>query len=93
MEQIKEYGDLINLMQNVSFKGVDYAFENYKKSQTSSLSEGKCDDFIKNETSENIIKYTSNYLVKVYPGFFRTNSNNLNAVNYWNYGFQIGLYP
>ena len=46
-----------------------------------------------NETSENIIKYTSNYLVKVYPGFFRTNSNNLNAVNYWNYGFQIGLYP
>jgi len=29
-EQTKEYGDLVNLMQNVSFKGVDYAFTNCK---------------------------------------------------------------
>jgi len=59
--------------------------------QTSSLSEGKCDDFIKTEKPENILKYTQNYLVKVYPGFFRTNSTNLNAVSYWNLGFQIGF--
>jgi hypothetical protein len=30
-EQIQEYGDLVNLMQNVSFKGVDYAFLNCNK--------------------------------------------------------------
>lgn len=89
VEQIKEYGDLVNLMQNVSFKGVEYAFKTYKQHQTSSLSEGKCDEFISTETAQNIIKYTSNYLVKVYPGFFRTGSDNLDAVKYWNYGFQI----
>jgi hypothetical protein len=35
-----------------------------KEHQTSSLSEGKCDAFIKEEKADKIIEYTSKYLVK-----------------------------
>ncbi len=77
-------------MQNVSFKGVDYAFENYNQNQTSSLSEQKCDAFIEKEDPRHIIDYTNSFLTKVYPGFFRTDSSNLNPLLYWNLGFQIG---
>jgi len=90
VEEIEEYSSLINLMQNVSFKGVEYAFENYNQNQTSSLSEAKCDSFIEKEDPRHIIDYTNNFLVKVYPAFFRTDSSNLNPLPYWNYGFQIG---
>ena len=77
-------------MQNVAFKGVEFAFEFYNQNQTSSLSEKKCDDFIEKEDQQQIIDYTNNFLVKVYPGFFRTDSSNLNPLSYWNLGFQIG---
>ena len=85
-----EFHRLVNLMQNVAFKGVDFAFENYGQNQTSSLSEKKCDDFIERERHTKVIEYTNHFLSKVYPAFFRTDSSNLNPQNYWNYGFQIG---
>lgn len=90
--EIAEFSKLVNLMQNVAFKGVEFAFDNYNQNQTSSLSEKKCDDFIDKENPLKIIDYTNHFLTKVYPAFFRTDSSNLNPLNYWNMGFQIGNY-
>lgn len=88
--EIAEFSSLVNLMQNVAFKGVEFAFDHYNQNQTSSLSEKKCDDFIEKENPLKIIDYTNHFLSKVYPAFFRTDSSNLNPLNYWNLGFQIG---
>ena len=41
------------------------------------------------ETPENLIKYTSSYLAKIYPGYYRTGSSNFNPMDYWVYGFQM----
>lgn len=89
IEQIKELSDLLNVMQNVSFKGVQYNFLNYKQNQSCSLSEISATKLIDTESAENIIKLTQNYLLKIYPAFFRTDSSNLSAIDYWTYGFQI----
>lgn len=88
-EQIQELSHILNVMQNVSFKGVDYNFEHYKQNQTCSLSESGAMKLIESESPENVFRLTQNYLMKIYPAFFRQNSSNLNAIDYWIYGFQI----
>lgn len=47
---------------------------------------------IEKESANHILKLTQNYLIKIYPAFFRTDSSNLNVIDYWIYGFQIGSY-
>ena len=46
-----------------------------KQNQTSSLSEAKANKLIKEEHATNIIDYSSNFLVKIYPGALRSNLN------------------
>ena len=36
-----------------------------------------------------IIEYTTKYLAKIYPAFYRQNSSNINPLSSWIYGFQI----
>ena len=83
------FNDLMTVMQGAKFKGVDYGFENYAQNQSSSISEPKCDELIKNELSSKIIKYTNHFMVKVYPAYYRQDSSNLDPIKYWIYGFQI----
>lgn len=61
-----------------------------KTYHVSSLSEKKCKKVISQETPERLIKYTANFAAKVYPAFYRQLSSNLEALDYWRYGFQIG---
>lgn len=53
------------------------------------MAEPKADKIIKTEHAFNIIKYTSNYLAKIYPAFYRQDSSNIDPIQYWIYGFQI----
>jgi len=62
-----------------------------QQNQTCSLSEAAAAKLIENETSQNIIKLTQNYLFKIYPGWHRQDSSNLSVIDYWIYGFQIGI--
>lgn len=82
------FNNLVQVMQNAKFKGIDYGFENYKQFQTSSLSEVVGKKLLEEETGPRIINYTNNFMVKVYPAYYRQDSSNLNALDYWNYGFQ-----
>jgi hypothetical protein len=61
-----------------------------KPSATSSLSEIKAEEIIKEEDPTRLIEYTKKFLIKVYPAFFRQDSSNLNPLDYWIYGMQIG---
>lgn len=84
-----ELKEFVNLLQNASFKGIDHSIENYQNYHTSSLSEPKVNELIKTENPCRIIKYTSNFLAKVYPSWSRHDSSNFNPIDYWIYGFQI----
>ena len=61
------------------------------KIKSSSLSEKRCNKLIKEETSNRIINYTSYFFTKVYPAFYRQDSSNLGPIDYWIYGFQMGI--
>lgn len=62
------------------------------QNKTCSLSEKGGNKMIEKESANRILKLTQNYLIKIYPAFFRTDSSNLNVIDYWIYGFQIGSY-
>ncbi|CAF0759543.1 unnamed protein product [Brachionus calyciflorus] len=88
-EEIKELEDVITVIQNASFKGIEFALNNYSKGKSSSLSEPKCNKLLEEERAQDIIKYTANFCTKVYPAFYRQDSTNLKPLDYWIYGFQI----
>ncbi|RNA22069.1 1-phosphatidylinositol 4-5-bisphosphate phosphodiesterase delta-1 [Brachionus plicatilis] len=88
-EEVEELGDVINVVQNASFIGIDHAFQNYSKIKSSSLSESKCSKLIEEETANRILEYTSFFFTKVYPAFYRQDSGNLKPIDYWIYGFQM----
>ena len=56
----------------------------------SSLSEIKAKKLIKIEHPRSLIRYTANFLTKIYPAFYRQDSSNFKPLAYWIYGFQIG---
>ena len=56
----------------------------------SSLSEINANKLIKAEHPRSLIRYTASFVTKVYPAFYRQDSSNLNPLEYWIYGFQIG---
>lgn len=89
LDSINELDEFINILQNASFKGVDHAFKNFSQINTSSISEPKIKKFLESETPFNMIKYTANYLAKIYPAYYRTGSSNFDPMHYWIYGFQM----
>lgn len=85
-----KYSDSLNYL-NLFLEYLIYYFIHLdKQNHSSSLSEIFASKLIENESAENIMKLTQNYLLKIYPAFFRTDSSNLSAIDYWTYGFQIG---
>jgi hypothetical protein len=82
---------LLNVIAGAPFKGISYAFKNYDISQTSSLSELQANKVLETENYQSVISFTARYLTKVFPAFYRQDSSNLNPLDYWMYGFQIGL--
>ncbi len=53
------------------------------------MSEPKAQKILNSERSEDIIRLTSNYVLKVYPAFYRQDSSNIDPILYWTHGFQI----
>ncbi len=84
--------ELLNVIVNASYKGINHAFDNYDITQSSSLAELKANKILETENYQSVIKYTSRYLTKIYPAFYRQDSSNLNPLDYWMYGFQIGMF-
>lgn len=76
-------------MQNAKFENIDHSFEYYQKYQTSSLSEVNSKKLLESETPQRLINYTNNFITKIYPAYYRQDSSNLNALDYWIHGFQI----
>lgn len=89
-ELTPDFNELVMVMQNAKFKGIDYGLETYKEYQTNSISEVNAKKIFESESGPRIISYTNHFMVKVYPAYYRQDSSNLNAVEYWNYGFQKG---
>jgi hypothetical protein len=74
---------------------IEIFFLNYltvKPSGTCSLSELEAEDAIEKQQVNKLIEFTNKFLVKVYPGFFRQDSSNLEPIDYWIYGMQIGKF-
>ena len=61
-----------------------------KANDVCSISEQKCNKLTSVENTAKIIEYTRNYTTKVYPAYFRQDSSNMNPLDVWLYGFQIG---
>ena len=57
--------------------------------QTSSLSESKAKRVLEEEDARRLITYTTKYVTKVYPAFYRQDSSNLRPLDYWVRGVQI----
>ena len=55
------------------------------------MTETKCDEIIESDSAPKIANYTNSFLSKIYPACYRTMCDNLKAVKYWIYGFQIGI--
>ena len=91
-ELTSDFNDLVQVMQNAKFKGIDYGKKNFKDYQTSSISEVNAKKVFEEESGPRIISYTNRFMVKVYPAYYRQLSSNLNAIEYWNYGFQKGSF-
>ncbi len=89
---LHDLGELLNVIVSAPYKGINHAFDNYDITQSSSLAELKTNKILETENYQSVIKYTSRYLPKIYPAFYRQDSSNLNPLDYWMYGFQIGLF-
>ncbi|XP_074659938.1 1-phosphatidylinositol 4,5-bisphosphate phosphodiesterase delta-1-like isoform X2 [Tubulanus polymorphus] len=84
----RELSDLVVCCKSVSFKGFEYAINNNKSYEMSSLVEHKMKKFAERDASD-FVKANKRFLTRVYPDGGRTDSSNYEPCVAWNTGCQI----
>jgi len=82
----------LKIKRSYDFKIFFFNYLTVKPSGTCSLSELEAGDAIEKQQVNKLIEFTNKYVVKVYPAFFRQTSSNLEPIDYWIYGMQIGKF-
>ncbi|CAF1339508.1 unnamed protein product [Didymodactylos carnosus] len=83
-----DFAQLLIYLQNVPFRGLEYARANYSCCQTSSLGESKFDDEVEKDPL-GFIKQTQYRIIRTYPGGIRQDSSSHEHLNPRTYSSSI----
>lgn len=82
---------MVNYVQAVHFVSFDHSLENSKYFHMSSFGETKAKSMFEDPVdSVNLVKYNTKQISRIYPGGHRQDSSNLDVIDGWISGCQIG---